>query len=244
MQQNKEDWFLSKDNNKCIGAEYEAKALKNHKYYVKVKSQHFLRKVREFFTDTKKLICIDLGCGTGETIEYFYDKFHHVFGCDNSSGMIEYAASKNLENVTFKHCQAESMPFEDNYADIVVMFGILHHIDSGDKVIGSFKEVYRVLKKGGMVAVYDFNPLNPVSRHIVRTCPIDEGVHLDGYKKSLFPTTFYPKELASILKNTGFVTVKIEYLIFFPKNLSIFMPFERFLAKIPIGGMFSLVGMK
>lgn len=244
MQSNKTDWFVSNSDSINIGSDYEAKLLKNHKYYVKVKSLHLLKKAKELYGNTQKLICIDLGCGLAETTEYFQDKFNHVFGCDSSFGMLEYAAKKNLKNVTFKLCKSERLPFDTNTIDIVVMYGIIHHIDSGEKIVQTFNEVNRILKKGGMVAVYDFNPLNPLSRYIVKTCPIDIGVNLDGYRKSVFPTTFYSWELMEIFKSSGFMIAKHEYLIFFPKILSALAPLERFLARIPFGSMYSIIGVK
>lgn len=246
MLKENEDWFVSNINNDSveIGADYEAKAVNDHNYFVKVKSLHLLRKAEEIYRDTKKLICIDLGCGTAETTEYFQDKFGHIFCCDYSRGMLEYATKKNLRNVTFKLCQSEKLPFDNNNVDVVLMYGIIHHIDTEEKVMRTFEEVSRVLRKGGMVAVYDFNPLNPVSRHIVKTCPIDVGVNLDGYRRRVFPTTFYSWELMAILRSAGFGILKHEYLIFFPKFLSAFLPLEKLLARIPLGGMYSIIGIK
>jgi ubiquinone/menaquinone biosynthesis C-methylase UbiE len=244
MQGNNPDWFVSNTDSTDIGADYEAMALKNHKYYVEVKSLHLLRKARELYGNTENLICIDLGCGTAETTEYFQDKFRHIYCCDYSRGMLEYAAKKNLKNVTFKLCQSEKLPFDANSVDIVLMYGVIHHVDSGDKIVQTFAEINRILKKGGMVAVYDFNPLNPVSRYIVRTCPIDVGVNLDGYSKSVFPTTYYSWELKKILNSSGFIIAKHEYLLFFPKFLSAFLSLERILARVPLGGMYSIIGVK
>lgn len=244
MQRNSADWFASNSDSIDIASDYEAKVLKDHKYYVKVKSLHLLRKAEELYGNTKNLICIDLGCGSAETTEYFQDKFSHIFGCDYSSGMIEYAAKKNLKNATFKLCQSEKLPFDADSIDIVLMYGLIHHIDTGEKIVQTFNEVNRVLKKGGMVAVYDFNPLNPLSRYLVKTCSVDAGVNLDGYKKLLFPTTFFSWELIAILKSAGFEIAKHEYLLFFPKILSPLVFLERFLAKVPFGGMYSIIGIK
>ena len=241
---NKIDWFATNNKSVDIGSDYQAKAVKDHKYFVKVKSLHLLRKLKELYGDTKNLTCIDLGCGPAETTEYFQDSFSHIFGCDYSPGMIEYANKKNLKNATFKLCQAQQLPFDTKSIDIVLMCGLIHHIDTAEKIKQTFKEVNRVLKKGGAVAIYDFNPLNPLSRHIVKTCSIDTGVNLNGYKKSLFPTTFFSWELIAILNEAGFKVSKHEYLIYFPKILSILAPLERLLAKVPLGGMYSIIGTK
>ena len=244
MDNDNKDWFISNQDSLDLGEIYEAEALKDHKYYVKVKSLHLLRKARELYGDTHKLCCVDLGCGTAETIEHFQDEFASIVGCDYSLGMLEYAAKKNLRNVTFKHCQSEKLPIDSNSVDMVLLYGIIHHIDSADKIINTFEEIRRILKVGGAVAVYDFNPLNPVSRHIVKTCSIDIGVHLDGYKLSKYPTTFYSWEIKSILQQAGFSITMHEYLLVFPKFLSLLLPLERLISRIPIGGMYSVIGLK
>lgn len=244
MRKNHTDWFVANNNSGDIGRDYESKALKDHKYYVQVKSMHLLKKAEEFYGSLKNIDCVDLGCGTAETEEYFQDKFRHIFCCDYSPGMLEYASKKNLKNVTFKLCQSECLPFDSGSVDIVLMYGLIHHIDTGEKIVQIFKEVNRILKKGGIVVVYDFNPFNPVARYIVRNCPIDSGVNLDGYKKSAFPTTFYLRELTEVLKNTGFMISKKEFLLFFPKIFSFLLPLEPFLARIPLGGMYSVMGIK
>ena len=244
MERNNSGWFSSKNDSDGIGFDYESKSVKNHKYYVKVKSNHLLNKAKKIFKDNRGLVCVDLGCGTAETTEYFQGKFKHIYACDYSYGMLKYAAKKNLKNVTFNLCRSEDLPFKDGSADIVVMYGLIHHIEDGEKISKTFKEIKRILKKRGIIAVYDFNPFNPVSRHIVKTCPIDVGVYLDGYRNSLFPTTYYSWELINIVKNAGFSTVKCEYLIFFPKILSMFVFLEEIFKKLPFGGMYSIIGIK
>ena len=136
---NKTDWFVAGSSSANIGCDYEANALKNHKYYVKVKSLHLLRKARELLGDLSGLITIDFGCGTAETTEYFQYKFSHIFCCDNSRGMLEYASRKMLRNVTFKLCQSEELPFGDETVDIVLMFGVIHHIDTKEKLLRIFE---------------------------------------------------------------------------------------------------------
>lgn len=241
---NNDDWFIVNSEALDIGACYEDKAVKDHKYFVEVKSRHLLRKAKELYGDIQNLICLDLGCGTAETVEYFQNEFMHTIGCDYSFGMLKVALQKSLKNVSFVHSLSEKLPFKNNSIDIILLYGMLHHIDSVEKIKQTLNEIRRVLKANGMVAVYEFNTLNPVSRHILNTCKIDAAVHLDGHKKSVYPSTFNSWEISSILKNSGFKISKLEYLIFFPRFLSFFLAFERLFAKIPMGGMYSIFGIK
>jgi len=45
-----------------------------------------------------------------------------------------------------RRIDAESLPFEDNYFDIVYSWGVIHHSEDTEKII---KEILRVLKPGG-----------------------------------------------------------------------------------------------
>ena len=71
----KNDWFLQSSTTQEVGVEYEEKAVKDHKYFVKVKSCHFLKNIKKRYDWLQDLNCLDLGCGTAETSEYFQNDF-------------------------------------------------------------------------------------------------------------------------------------------------------------------------
>ena len=238
------NWFIRPDTSLEVGEEYEKKAVKDHKYFVKVKSFHLLRMIKKLYNNMQDLNCVDLGCGTAETTEYFTDKFKYTIGCDYSFGMLKFAYRKTLKRIYLINSLSEVLPLKDKSFDIVVLFNMLHHIDSEEKIIQILKEVYRILKNQGAIAIYEMNPLNPLTRYVVNTNVIDAVVNLDGYKKSLYPTTFYKCEAISIMEHCGFKIWRQEYLIFFPRLLSFLAPLERFLTKIPFGGLYSIFGLK
>lgn len=238
------DWFARSDAPTNIGQEYEEKAVKDHKYFVRVKSRHFLRVIKKLHNCSKDFNCVDLGCGTAETTEHFQDEFKYTIGCDYSFGMLKFAGQKNLKSTYLINSISEMLPFQDSSINVAVLFNMLHHIESKGKLIQTLTEVFRVLKNRGMIVIYEMNPLNPLTRYVVNTNEIDSAVNLDGYKKSLYPTTFYPWEARAIIKQCGFKIWRQEYLVFFPKFLSFLLPLERFLAKIPVGGLYSIFGVK
>jgi len=247
MEQNQDtnkDWFVDQEKPSEIGSLYEDKSVKDHKYFVRIKSQHLLKKAKELYGDISKIVCVDVGCGTGETIEYFQDSFKYTIGCDYVFGMLHHALAKSMRNTCFINSLSEQLPFKENSVDIVALYGVLHHIDSQGKLTQTLNEINRVLKPKSIVAIYEFNPLNPGSRIIVNTCEIDKAVTLDGYKKSIFPTTFFHWELKTIIKQSNFEILTQEYLLIFPKILSFLRPVEKLLSKIPIGAMSATFGRK
>jgi SAM-dependent methyltransferase len=52
----------------------------------------------------------------------------------------------------FLACDAENIPFEDEFFDSIIMLTAMHHLPHPEKML---KEVKRVLKKGGIFIVVD-----------------------------------------------------------------------------------------
>jgi len=98
----------------------------------------------------KKLL--DVGCGPG-WISYNYLKN----GTTVYSFDITYKASSFTKNILDKFgspkvCQAdaEHIPFKDDYFDIIVSSGVLHHTPN---ILKTFQECYRVLRPKGCAKI-------------------------------------------------------------------------------------------
>lgn len=133
---------------------------------------------------------LDVGCGTGKNIEVF-SKFGNVRGIDNSSEAIAFCKKRGLRNVTLGNI--EKMPFGKESFNCVTTLDVLEHVDDSK----SLKEIYRVLRKSGI---------------IIATVPAfpklwsrwDEVLH---HKRR-----YTQKTLKGVLQKNGFKIVKISYL--------------------------------
>ena len=101
---------------------------------------------------------LDLGCGPG-TITVGLSAAvgtGEVHGIDMEGSQIELAQSAaqagSLANVTFHVGNALSLPFEDDFFDVVHAHAVIMHIPD---TAGVLSEVKRVLKPGGMFATRD-----------------------------------------------------------------------------------------
>ncbi|SFT85597.1 methyltransferase domain-containing protein [Mesorhizobium sp. YR577] len=101
---------------------------------------------------------LDVGAGIGGPARYFAE--HHgctVVGVDVTDEYVSVATSLTgrcglADLVSFRQASALSLPFEDASFDRATLIHVGMNI--GDKA-GAFREVHRILKKGGVFGVYD-----------------------------------------------------------------------------------------
>jgi hypothetical protein len=105
---------------------------------------------------------------------------------------------------------------------------VFHHI-SHDQHAFWLGELRRVTAVGGMILIFEHNPLNPITVAAVRSCPFDVNARLITARK-----------LALTMRSQGWKHLRCEYRIFFPRMLSWFRPFERLLTSVPLGAQYSL----
>jgi ubiquinone/menaquinone biosynthesis C-methylase UbiE len=119
---------------------------------------------RRVVSELKKLtpsgVLADLGCGTGHLIVQIAKQFPtlKLIGVDISSEVLEFAKQRVIEErmqekIEFREGNAETLPFEDGSLDYIVSTLSLHHWADPPKVV---EEIYRVLKKGGRILIFDF----------------------------------------------------------------------------------------
>ncbi len=105
---------------------------------------------------------LDIACGNGRLLNMISKKARiNGFGIDISDEMIK-AAQKENNGISFKVCEADKTPFEDNSFDVITVCCAFHHFIDPE---GFMKEAYRILKHKGKLIVAD--PTAPIIiRHI------------------------------------------------------------------------------
>jgi ubiquinone/menaquinone biosynthesis C-methylase UbiE len=99
---------------------------------------------------------LDIATGGGHCAFTLAPLVEHVTATDITDAMLKAAAQvaleRGLNNISFEHADAEALPYPDNQFDLVTCRIAPHHFsDVGQSV----REMARVCKPGGLVAVID-----------------------------------------------------------------------------------------
>jgi len=111
-----------------------------------------LRFLRHKYTGPLSL-AVDVGCGSGMSTCNLFGKFDNILGVDLSGAMIEQARANFTQDnpsAEFKVSKAETLPLEDNSAQVILVGRAIHYFDQKT----FFKEVDRILVPQGVVAYY------------------------------------------------------------------------------------------
>ena len=179
---------------------------------------------------------LDIGCGDGVTELFMQQVFPHwsVKGIDVSKKSIAVAQHRNLHSAIFTWYDGSTIPLPDESVSVVFIAGVLHHVQYGLHQ-NLVKEIFRVLKKGGRLYLFEHNPFNPVTRYLVNTCIFDAAARLlkSGYALKL-------------LVQNGFKIKEKRFIIFFPRKgfFSYLIFLEKYLQWLPLGGQYFIRAIK
>jgi ubiquinone/menaquinone biosynthesis C-methylase UbiE len=100
-------------------------------------------------------IVVDLGCGTGDLLEYLKEKAKQVIGVEKSPKMLDGARRRfagDGKNIDLRIGELEHLPLREGEADMAIVNMVLHHLPDPQIAI---REVYRVLKLGSSFVIVD-----------------------------------------------------------------------------------------
>ncbi|HZF32049.1 MAG TPA: class I SAM-dependent methyltransferase [Gammaproteobacteria bacterium] len=171
---------------------------------------------------------LDFGAGIGYSVPFFRKHLPEasVTCLDVSRKSLEIGAAKYGRLAEFKHFDGARIPYEAGTFDVALASCVFHHIPHGEHV-ALLGEIRRVLKPGGLLLVFEHNPLNPLTLRAVNTCEFDEHAEL-----ILAPT------LRRRARAAGFGAADVRYRIFFPHALRGLRPLESMLAWLPLGAQY------
>jgi SAM-dependent methyltransferase len=156
------------------------------------------KKLLDFVETGSETDFLEVGCGNGEVVRYLDRNYcGSVTGVDVDPEQIAIArkGADNTPNIRFFEADATRLPFEDGSFDVVLSFGVLHHIDNW---LGALKEIKRVLRGGGYFVYADLIYPEAITR-------------MDSSSEYGFGlVTINVDELSSFIRQSGFSTIHSE----------------------------------
>lgn len=191
-------------------------------FYARRKTEHLLDLAGRELGDPTGLSALDVGCGLGITDQFLTGRFGELHGVDTSAESVERAAIRNPD-VRYRSYDGAALPFEDGAVDLVFAICVVHHVPPEDRHRFCV-EAARVVRRGGLVVIFEHNPLNPLTRVAVSRCEFDVGVTLVSHGAA-----------SRLLVGAGLEVVERRYTTFVPLEGPIARRIERSLRRVPLG---------
>ncbi len=182
--------------------------------------------------DPERLSFADIGCGPGETDRFLKGRVGPLAGADIAPELLERAREANpwAEYRDFR--AGEALPFEAESFDVSFAVCVLHHVAPAQRA-SLVAEMARVTRPGGIVAVFEHNPWNPLTRRAVAGCEFDADAVL-----------LRRREAAGLLRGAGLDAVGGRYILFFPRESALLERIERGLGWLPLGAQYVACGRR
>jgi SAM-dependent methyltransferase len=200
-------------------------------FFTEIKARLLVKVAETALGSARKLSALDVGCGPGLTDEFLVDDFGSVVGVDVSQQMVERARKSNPAS-RYVVYDGRRLPFENGSFDLSFAICVLHHVEPGERLAFA-EELVRVTRPGGLIALFEHNPLNPLTRVVVSRCEFDEGVEL-------LPL----KETKRLLRTAGAEAAMSRYILFFPWRAELLRRTEDLLRYLPLGAQYMVTATR
>lgn len=143
---------------------------------------------------------LDFGCGVGLGSKFLkkYLPGATLHGFDNSNASLQQIdpslSVQGLYTSDIRHLNHDY--------DLIVVANVMHHIPP-QKRQDTIVDLRDRLSKNGKLLVFEHNPANPLTRWVVRHCPLDKDAIL-----------LSPKEIQTYIRHARLRLVRRAYIIF------------------------------
>jgi ubiquinone/menaquinone biosynthesis C-methylase UbiE len=149
-----------------------------------------------------------------------------LYGVDISEEMLDKARAA-VPDATYSWYDGEKLPFTDEAFDVVITICVLHHVPKSNR-FKLVNEMVRVVRSQGIVAIFEHNPLNPLTRHAVNSCELDKDA-------ILLPS----RETMDMLQDAAHVQAGLCHYLYSPLGGRVGLALDRALHHLPLGGQYA-----
>ncbi len=198
----------------------------DHEFFTRVKVRELLHLAARRVGDPARLSFADIGCGPGETDRFLERRVATLSGVDVSQEMVETAKLANPWAEYRVTRTGGALPFPAGEFDVAFTICVLHHVHKEQRA-SLLAEMARITKPGGLVAIFEHNPRNPLTRRAVSSCEFDRDA-------VLLPRD----ESERLLSQAGLLSIEGSYIVFFTRESRPLQRIERLLGFLPLGAQY------
>ena len=176
---------------------------------------------------------LDFGSGIGNSLPFFrrYFSTSEITCADASARSMEVAQGRFPGEERYVLIE-RTVPLPEASQDVVFSACVFHHIPHEDHRYW-LAELLRITRPGGLLVIYEHNPMNPLTVRAVNTCALDENAHL-----------VRGRVLRKRALTGGWERADVDYKMFFPAVLAKLRPLERHLEWLGLGAQYRMMARR
>ncbi len=198
---------------------------RSHEFFTRAKADELVQLARRHLGDPAAVDALDVGCGIGLTDAHLAGRFRSLTGVDISPGVLETAAAAN-PGVRYELAAPDRLPFGDGTFDLAFSICVVQVVPPAARARFA-SELARVTRPGGLVAVFEHNPYNPLTRLAVRRCEFGGDARM-----------LARRDATRLLEREGLAVVDTGYVLLFPTRRDPLLRIERALSWAPLGAQY------
>jgi SAM-dependent methyltransferase len=202
----------------------------NQEFFIRGRLQSLRVRLGSHFSPARIL---DYGCGIGTAATHLAALFpgSQIVGIDTSENALDYATETHGSD-RIRFAKLADLESQGEF-DLCYVNGVFHHIDPPSRP-RAITGIYRALREGGALALFENNPWNPGTRMVMSRIPFDRDAQ-----------TLSPLETTRLVRAGGFDGPIARWsLFYFPRPLAFLRFTESALSHLLLGAQYCVLGTK
>jgi ubiquinone/menaquinone biosynthesis C-methylase UbiE len=198
-------------------------------FFTRVKADTLREIISANFKDPSNISVLDVGCGIGNSLALLSSHVGRPAGVDVSTACLETARGRT-PGIDYAAYDGVHLPHADASFDLVYAICVFHHVAAADRS-ALMRDVRRVLRPGGVFVIFEHNPLNPLTMHIVNRCEFDRNAVL-----------LRKQETEVLMQDAGLRDVSSRFILTVPPKGALLRQVDRMFSRLPLGTQYYTLG--
>ena len=201
----------------------------DHDFFTAAKADELVRLAKRHLGDLRTVNALDVGCGIGLTERFLHGRLERVTGVDVVPGVLDLARETNPW-AWYELYDGIRLPFDDESFGLAFAICVVQEVPKAQRA-ALMTELARVVRRDGLVVVFEHNPLNPLTQLVARRCTFGNNAEM-----------LRMGTLRRLFEQSGLAVRDARFLLVFPKRSRRLLALERYLDRLPLGTQYYIAG--